>query len=214
MPTLRTKIFVALALFLLVMTGVLALIRERAARADRQERVRAAEAQAAIIAAHREAQRREAAAPVPEASDAGVPGPTAPPETAAATAPRPAVNPYWTDFRGPARDGHYRERAVLTEWPSSGIRPLWKQPIGGGHASFVIAAGRAFTIEQRGPNEVVAAYDVMTGRELWTHGWPAMFSEHFGGEGPRATPVWHEGALFALGAAGELRAIDAAGESS
>ena len=86
---------------------------------------------------------------------------------------------------------------------------MWKQPIGSGHASFVIAEGRAFTIEQRGSEEIAAAYDVMTGRELWTNRWQAMFSDDYGGEGPHATPAWHKGRIYALGATGELRALDA-----
>jgi outer membrane protein assembly factor BamB len=120
------------------------------------------------------------------------------------------VPTYWTDFRGPRRDGDYRERPVLTNWLAAGLRPIWKQPVGGGHASFVMAGGRAFTIEQRAGDEVVVAYDVGTGREIWTTAWPAAFSETYGGDGPRATPTWHDGTLFALGAAGELRALDAA----
>ena len=44
---------------------------------------------------------------------------------------------------------------------------------------------------------------------LWTHAWPAMFAEAYGGIGPHATPTSHTGTVFALGAAGELRAIDA-----
>lgn len=116
---------------------------------------------------------------------------------------------YWTDFRGPRRDGHYDETEILTVWPDSGLTPLWRQPVGGGYASFVIAEGRAFTIEQRRHLEVVAAYDVESGRELWTHSWPAEFRETMGGDGPRATPTWHDGRLYALGAAGELRCLDA-----
>jgi outer membrane protein assembly factor BamB len=115
---------------------------------------------------------------------------------------------YWTDFRGPNRDGVYREGPLRVDWPSSGLTPIWKQPAGAGYASFVIARNRAFTIEQRGPNEVVAAYDVASGRELWTNAWPAEFRETMGGDGPRATPTWSGGRLFALGATGELRALD------
>ena len=115
---------------------------------------------------------------------------------------------YWTDFRGPNRDGEYREGPLRVDWPASGLTPIWKQPAGAGYASFVIARDRAFTIEQRGPNEVVAAYDVASGRELWTNAWPAEFRESMGGDGPRATPTWFDGRLFALGATGELRALD------
>jgi outer membrane protein assembly factor BamB len=84
---------------------------------------------------------------------------------------------------------------------------MWKQPSGGGYASFAIAGGRAFTIEQRDDSEVVAAYDVATGRELWTNAWPGRFSEFMGGDGPRATPTWHAGRVYALGATGELRVL-------
>jgi len=118
--------------------------------------------------------------------------------------------PYWTDFRGPNRDGHYDETPVLTNWPASGLGELWRQPVGGGYASFVIAEGKAFTIEQRRDSEVVAAYDLATGREVWTNSWAAFFQESMGGDGPRATPTYHAGRIFALGAEGELRCLDAA----
>ena len=170
------------------------------------------EAQAEEIANHREAQRLEAepilavGRPVASTGDALVPAERVG-VVQAAVSPSPDA-PYWTDFRGPGRDGHYRERPIPTKWPSGGLSPVWKQPIGGGYASFVIAAGRAFTIEQRGQQEVVAAYDVATGRELWTNSWQALFRESLGGDGPRATPTWSEGIVYALGATGELRALD------
>ncbi|MES2879451.1 MAG: exonuclease domain-containing protein, partial [Pseudomonadota bacterium] len=53
-----------------------------------------------------------------------------------------------------------RERPLLTAWSAEGPTPLWKQPAGAGYASFAIAGGRAFTIEQRRGEEVVSAYDV------------------------------------------------------
>jgi outer membrane protein assembly factor BamB len=113
----------------------------------------------------------------------------------------------WPGYRGPYRDGVIRA-PIRVSW--DGLTPMWKKSIGGGRASFAIAAGRAFTIEQRGRNEVVAAYDVMTGRELWTSAWPDRFSQWMGGgEGPRATPTWADGHVIALGGRGELRCLDA-----
>jgi outer membrane protein assembly factor BamB len=121
----------------------------------------------------------------------------------------PTGSTYWSDFLGPGRLGRYDQKPILTSWPAEGLKQLWKQPVGGGYASFTVANGVAFTIEQRRGNEVVAAYDVRTGRERWTHSWKALFEEVMGGNGPRATPVWDEGRVYALGAQGELRCLDA-----
>ncbi len=118
--------------------------------------------------------------------------------------------PYWTGFRGPKRDGHYTQQPILTNWPATGLRELWRQPSGGGYASFSIAEGRAYTIEQRREQEVVVAYDENTGRELWDHGWESHFIEGIGGDGPRATPTYDAGRIYALGGTGELRCLDAA----
>ena len=115
----------------------------------------------------------------------------------------------WPDFRGSNRDGQYTESPIKLRWPRTGLPLLWRRPIGGGYASFVVANNRAFTIEQRGPQEVVTAYDLATGRELWAHGWDEEFREVMGGDGPRATPTYHEGRIYALGARGELRALNA-----
>lgn len=171
-----------------------------------------ADTQAEEIARHREAQRRELArtAATPEAIQPSVqPAASSQPASAAPSSPVPSpMAPYWTDFRGPFRDGHYRERPIRTSWPAGGLKPIWRQPAGGGYASFVIVHNRAFTIEQRGPEEVAAAYDLRTGHELWTNRWNALFRESLGGDGPRATPTWAAGVVYALGATGELRALD------
>ena len=117
---------------------------------------------------------------------------------------------YWTAFRGPNRDGHYDGRPILTNWPKEGLPLQWRQPVGGGYSSFSIANGRAFTIEQRRDDEVVTAYAITDGRELWTNGWPDRFFEAIGGEGPRSTPTYDQGRIYAMGGTGEFRCLDAA----
>src|SRR5688500_12343189 len=178
--------------------------------------VASADEHAEEIARHREAQKAQGpppppAAPAPLSQETAEPPAAVDPSTEVDLPATPsAAAAYWTDFRGPARDGHYRERPIRTDWSPSGPPPLWKQPVGGGYASFVVAGGHAFTIEQRGSQEVVAAYDVRTGRELWTNAWAEAFRESMGGDGPRATPTWHDGKVYALGGSGELRCLDAA----
>jgi outer membrane protein assembly factor BamB len=116
---------------------------------------------------------------------------------------------HWTGFRGPNRDGIYAEQTVDTDWINRAPKLLWKQPIGGGYASFAVANGLAYTIEQRRALEVVVAYELQTGREVWTNSWEAQFQESIGGDGPRATPTWADGRLYAQGANGELRCLEA-----
>jgi outer membrane protein assembly factor BamB len=128
--------------------------------------------------------------------------------TSTETAAAHAARNYWTNFRGPNRDGRYEEMEVSTTWPAAGPPLLWKQPVGIGYASFVIADRRAYTIEQRRGKETVAAYDIESGRELWTQSWNAEYNDSTG-DGPRATPTWDDGRLYALGATGELRSLDA-----
>lgn len=134
--------------------------------------------------------------------------------TQAAEARPPATAPpmaEWPGFRGPHRDGRYDGHGpISTNWPADGLKPLWKEPIGGGYASFAIAGNCAFTIEQRRDQEAVTCYAIDTGRELWATAYPADFDESMGGEGPRATPSYDNGRLYSQGALGDLLCLDAA----
>jgi len=131
-------------------------------------------------------------------------------------APAPAGLPtassaYWTGYRGAKRDGHYEQQPILTQWPEAGPKLLWKQPCGGGYASFAIAGGRAFTLEQRRDQESVVAYDVASGRELWAFTYAGKFNDAWdmGGIGPRSSPAWDDGRVFAIGAQGQLHCVEA-----
>lgn len=147
--------------------------------------------------------KQRAGAPPP------APAPLAPATAPPAAPPAPPPPAYWTDFRGPNRAGAYTETEIQTDWPASGLPRLWKQPIGGGYASFTVGDGRAYTIEQRRKREAITAYDPETGRELWAFSYPAFFDEVLGGAGPRATPVYHDGLLYSLGANGDLYCLAA-----
>ena len=116
---------------------------------------------------------------------------------------------YWTGFRGPGAAGRYDETPVVEAWARFGLPLLWKQPIGEGWGSFAVADGVVFALERRRDREVAAAYQLESGRELWTAAWPSRFAEAADRDGPRSTPAWDEGRVFALGAAGDLVALDA-----
>src|SRR5262245_34206048 len=109
--------------------------------------------QAARVERHRAAQRTQNAVPAsppsaaesastnasPAISPGAIPTGVSRPNSDRAEEGAPplsvAAAPYWTDFRGPKRDGEYREGPLRLDWPTGGLTPIWKQPSGAGYAS-------------------------------------------------------------------------------
>lgn len=113
-------------------------------------------------------------------------------------------------FFGPARDGVIHNAHLDNDWAAHPPKQLWKQPVGLGWAAFAVAGGRAFTLEQRGEDELVTCYDVVTGALVWSHGHSKVrFVEWQGGDGPRSTPTIDNGRVYALGATGILDCLNA-----
>ncbi|HEV3004013.1 MAG TPA: PQQ-binding-like beta-propeller repeat protein, partial [Pirellulales bacterium] len=145
--------------------------------------------------------QRELASRKPEAS----------PAIDLSTAEPPVLRPGdWSGFRGPNRDGRLTGVKIATNWSQHPPRELWRRKVGPGWSSFAVVGTRLYTQEQWGTDEVVICYHADTGAEIWIHRHPARFTEPVGGPGPRATPTFHEGTIYAQGANGRLDCLDAA----
>jgi outer membrane protein assembly factor BamB len=112
------------------------------------------------------------------------------------------------EYRGARRDGVSEGPPLLAEWDGQRPAVVWRQPVGGGYAAFISAGPLLITIEQRRDKEAVVAYEAQSGREVWIHPHPALFSEKLGGDGPRATPSVHDDRVYSLGATGILCCLD------
>lgn len=113
----------------------------------------------------------------------------------------------WPDFRGPQRDGRLVGEKIRTNWEQSSPKEVWRHRIGPGWSSVTVVGKHVFTQEQRGDDEIVVCYDADTGVEVWTHSDATRFVEVVAGAGPRATPTFHDGRLYAQGANGKLNCL-------
>jgi outer membrane protein assembly factor BamB len=94
-------------------------------------------------------------------------------------------------------------------WFANPPKELWRKQIGEGWSAFSVAGGFAFTMEQRGEEEVLVCYELATGDAVWLHAEAVRFEESMGDDGPRSTPTVADGKVFAMGATGILNCHDA-----
>jgi outer membrane protein assembly factor BamB len=116
----------------------------------------------------------------------------------------------WLEFRGPNRDGLVNGIQVATDWQKNPPKELWRHRVGPGWSSMIVVDGHLVTQEQRDQAEAVVCYDAATGKEQWSHTDKTRFEETLAGPGPRGTPTFHEGRIYALGGKGVLNCLDAA----
>jgi len=114
----------------------------------------------------------------------------------------------WPQWLGPNRDGSSSE--TIAAWKEA-PKVLWRQPVGEGNSSPVIANGRVFVhakVKDK-DEEQVLAFDAPTGKPLWQTVQPRAAFKSFYGNGPRATPAVRGDHLYTFGITGVLRCLAA-----
>src|SRR5215210_1454264 len=76
----------------------------------------------------------------------------------------------WPQWRGPNRDGVVPKASVPAAWPAKAT-VKWKQVIGEGYSSPVVANGRVYVHSRKDPEEIVTAFDATTGALKWRKDW-------------------------------------------
>ncbi|MBI3863063.1 MAG: PQQ-binding-like beta-propeller repeat protein [Planctomycetia bacterium] len=119
----------------------------------------------------------------------------------------------WPQWRGPQRDGVWRETGIVDAIPERGMPVKWRARVLNGWSGPAVAMGRVFITDHdpRSEPEVerVLCFDEKTGQQLWLHTYPCPYGSMEYGNGPRATPTVHDGLVYALGTMGHLVCLDA-----
>jgi outer membrane protein assembly factor BamB len=115
----------------------------------------------------------------------------------------------WPQWLGPTRDGVSPEK--VAPWKGD-LKVVWRQPIGEGNSSPVIAGGRIYLhskVKDKDEEEVLAL-DAADGKEVWRKTYARAAFKSLYGNGPRATPAVAGGKLYTYGITGILTCWDAA----
>ena len=117
----------------------------------------------------------------------------------------------WPQWRGPNRDGVWRENGILDAIPPSGLDVRWRVKVGAGYSGPVVAQSRVFITDHQFEPEVerVLCFEEATGKPLWVHSYSSNYRDMEYGNGPRASPTVHDGRVYTLGTQGHLFCFDA-----
>ena len=119
----------------------------------------------------------------------------------------------WPQWRGPERDGVAAGFDVPSGWPAE-LDRQWSVEVGLGYATPVLIGDRIYQFSRQAADEVMTAIDAATGETIWRTAYPAPFQMNPAtmphGPGPKSTPTYADGRLFAHGMTGAITAYDAA----
>jgi outer membrane protein assembly factor BamB len=113
----------------------------------------------------------------------------------------------WPQWRGPNRDGVWRETGLIETFAGPELKPLWRAPISNGYSGPTVAQGRVYVTDRIiEPKQIerVHCFDAKTGQRLWMHEYDCPYRDVSYDDGPRASITVHGGRAYSLGAMGHL----------
>lgn len=125
----------------------------------------------------------------------------------------------WPQWRGPERDGVWRETGIGAELETDNegwIKLKWSVDIAAGYSQPTVADNRVYVtdrLDDREEIERVHCFDFKTGKLLWSHQYPAEYTVSYK-SGPRAAVLIDKSTndtsrAYSLGGMGHLHCLDA-----
>ncbi len=117
----------------------------------------------------------------------------------------------WPQWRGPMRDGAWRESGIVERFDKPRIKPVWTAEIAGGYCGPTVADGLVYVMDRLvspKQTERIHCFDAKTGEKKWTHEYPRDYRIDYDA-GPRASVTIDDGRAYALGSMGDFHCLDA-----
>ncbi|HUT09579.1 MAG TPA: PQQ-binding-like beta-propeller repeat protein [Thermoguttaceae bacterium] len=118
----------------------------------------------------------------------------------------------WPQWRGPTRDGVWRESGIIEKFDGPVIQRRWTAEIAGGYSGPTVAEGRVYVTDRlTEPRQIerVLCFDARTGERIWAHAYDCEYRISYRA-GPRASVTVDDGRAYALGSMGHFCCLDAA----
>jgi outer membrane protein assembly factor BamB len=125
----------------------------------------------------------------------------------------PLVADDWPQWRGPNRDGVWREAGTVSKFTGTQLPAVWRAEIGSGYCGPTVAAGRVYVMDRQTEpkqTERILCFDARTGKSLWNHTYDCQYRGVGYVAGPRASVTIEDGRAYAIGTMGHFRCLDAA----
>ncbi len=118
----------------------------------------------------------------------------------------------WPQWRGPERDGVWRDTGIVESFGEHDPRYAWRVELGEGYGGPAVANGRVFVTDfKRNPKntegtERFLVLDEKTGLTLWSQSWEVDTQgiQQRYANGPRATPLVDKDRVYAVGSTGRF----------
>ena len=119
----------------------------------------------------------------------------------------------WPQWRGPTRDGV----VAGAPWPATldgdALKRVWRVDLAAGYPGPIVSGGRVFTVETLDEkDEVVRAFDLKTGDQIWEKSWPGAMKVPFfarrNGSWIKSTPATDGEHLYVMGMLDDLVCLD------
>jgi outer membrane protein assembly factor BamB len=114
----------------------------------------------------------------------------------------------WPQTLGPNRNGIADKENLANAWSNGKPKTLWQRDVGRGFAGVAIAERTLVLFHRVGDEEVAEALDPQTGERRWREPFPVRYESSISSDdGPRATPLIHDGHVYLFGVTNGLHCL-------